>query len=172
MQCVSVSVQVEQVIPLPSHQEVTTYEALPSVAHPSDHIALICDLRWNPWSQTSPENWAFRLWMKSEHGIVFLQVYWRAMKDDRNYGPFTHWFIGCQLLIRSDPVLSIQSPHNDTNSYIHTHTATSQPSGSVSRSRTGWRLELNPASSHTLFKLQYDGHVVIKFILYYLQYNN
>ncbi|KAM6946996.1 2',5'-phosphodiesterase 12 isoform 1-T2 [Lycodopsis pacificus] len=40
--------QVEQVIPLPTHQEVTTYEALPSVAHPSDHIALICDLRWNP----------------------------------------------------------------------------------------------------------------------------
>ncbi|XP_029358233.1 2',5'-phosphodiesterase 12 [Echeneis naucrates] len=40
--------QVEQVIPLPSHQEVTTYEALPSVAHPSDHIALVCDLRWNP----------------------------------------------------------------------------------------------------------------------------
>ncbi|TNN44701.1 2',5'-phosphodiesterase 12 [Liparis tanakae] len=39
---------VEQVIPLPSHQEVTTHEALPSVAHPSDHIALICDLRWNP----------------------------------------------------------------------------------------------------------------------------
>ncbi|KAM6928468.1 2',5'-phosphodiesterase 12 [Xenentodon cancila] len=42
------SMQVEQVIPLPSHQEVTTYEALPSVAHPSDHIALVCDLRWNP----------------------------------------------------------------------------------------------------------------------------
>lgn len=42
------SMQVEQVIPLPSHQEVTTYEALPSVAHPSDHIALICDLRWSP----------------------------------------------------------------------------------------------------------------------------
>lgn len=41
------SMQVEQVIPLPSHQEVTTYEALPSVAHPSDHIALICDVRWN-----------------------------------------------------------------------------------------------------------------------------
>uniref|UniRef100_A0A3Q2GAK5 Phosphodiesterase 12 n=1 Tax=Cyprinodon variegatus TaxID=28743 RepID=A0A3Q2GAK5_CYPVA len=39
---------VEQVIPLPSHQEVTTYKALPSVAHPSDHIALVCDLRWNP----------------------------------------------------------------------------------------------------------------------------
>lgn len=43
-----VTIQVEQVIPLPSHQEVTTYEALPSVSHPSDHIALICDLRWNP----------------------------------------------------------------------------------------------------------------------------
>ncbi|KAJ8404121.1 hypothetical protein AAFF_G00344710 [Aldrovandia affinis] len=38
--------QVEQVIPLPSHQEVTTHQALPSVAHPSDHIALVCDLRW------------------------------------------------------------------------------------------------------------------------------
>ncbi|KAI5093373.1 2',5'-phosphodiesterase 12, partial [Silurus meridionalis] len=38
--------QVEQVIPLPSHQEVTTYKALPSVSHPSDHIALICDLKW------------------------------------------------------------------------------------------------------------------------------
>ncbi|GLD53510.1 2',5'-phosphodiesterase 12 isoform X1 [Lates japonicus] len=42
------SMQVEQVIPLPSHQEVTTYEALPSVVHPSDHIALVCDLRWSP----------------------------------------------------------------------------------------------------------------------------
>ncbi|XP_053295221.1 2',5'-phosphodiesterase 12 [Pleuronectes platessa] len=42
------SMQVEQMIPLPSHQEVTTYKALPSVAHPSDHIALVCDLRWSP----------------------------------------------------------------------------------------------------------------------------
>ena len=41
-------VQVEQIIPLPSHQEVTNYKALPSVAHPSDHIALVCDLRWSP----------------------------------------------------------------------------------------------------------------------------
>ncbi|XP_036387246.1 2',5'-phosphodiesterase 12 isoform X2 [Megalops cyprinoides] len=40
------ALQVEQVIPLPSHQEVTTYQALPSVAHPSDHIALVCDLTW------------------------------------------------------------------------------------------------------------------------------
>nr|XP_057910944.1 2',5'-phosphodiesterase 12 [Doryrhamphus excisus] len=42
------SMQVEQVIPLPSHEEVTTYTALPSVAHPSDHIALVCDLHWKP----------------------------------------------------------------------------------------------------------------------------
>ncbi|MGH0152048.1 UNVERIFIED_CONTAM: hypothetical protein FKN15_073263, partial [Acipenser sinensis] len=37
---------VEQVIPLPSHEEVTTHQALPSVGHPSDHITLVCDLRW------------------------------------------------------------------------------------------------------------------------------
>ncbi|XP_068605153.1 2',5'-phosphodiesterase 12 [Brachionichthys hirsutus] len=42
------NMQVEQVIPPPSHQEVTAYEALPSVGHPSDHIALVCDLCWNP----------------------------------------------------------------------------------------------------------------------------
>ncbi|KAG5835877.1 hypothetical protein ANANG_G00248660 [Anguilla anguilla] len=41
------ALQVEQAIPMPSHQEVTTHQALPSVAHPSDHIALVCDLRWN-----------------------------------------------------------------------------------------------------------------------------
>ncbi|KAM4652768.1 2',5'-phosphodiesterase 12 [Discoglossus pictus] len=40
------SIDVEQVIPLPSHEEVTSYQALPSVSHPSDHIALVCDLRW------------------------------------------------------------------------------------------------------------------------------
>lgn len=40
--------EVTQVIPLPSHEEVTTYEALPSVSHPSDHIALVCDLLWRP----------------------------------------------------------------------------------------------------------------------------
>ncbi|XP_041747734.1 2',5'-phosphodiesterase 12 [Coregonus clupeaformis] len=38
--------QVDQMIPLPSHQEITTCQALPSVSHPSDHIALVCDLRW------------------------------------------------------------------------------------------------------------------------------
>uniref|UniRef100_A0A2I3HLH3 2',5'-phosphodiesterase 12 n=1 Tax=Nomascus leucogenys TaxID=61853 RepID=A0A2I3HLH3_NOMLE len=40
------ALEVEQVIPLPSHEEVTTRQALPSVSHPSDHIALVCDLKW------------------------------------------------------------------------------------------------------------------------------
>lgn len=35
---------VEQVIPMPSHEEVTLQTALPSVVFPSDHIALVCDL--------------------------------------------------------------------------------------------------------------------------------
>ncbi|XP_075430948.1 2',5'-phosphodiesterase 12 [Ascaphus truei] len=38
--------EVEQIIPLPSHEEVTSHQALPSVSHPSDHIALVCDLKW------------------------------------------------------------------------------------------------------------------------------
>ncbi|KAM5148877.1 2',5'-phosphodiesterase 12 [Mantella aurantiaca] len=38
--------EVEQVIPLPSHEEVTSHQALPSVSHPSDHIALVCDVKW------------------------------------------------------------------------------------------------------------------------------
>ncbi|CAL8337493.1 unnamed protein product [Lota lota] len=40
--------EVDQVIPMPSHEEVTSHQALPSVAHPSDHIALVCDLRFRP----------------------------------------------------------------------------------------------------------------------------
>ncbi|XP_009569790.2 2',5'-phosphodiesterase 12 [Cuculus canorus] len=40
------ALEVEQVIPLPSHEEVTAHQALPSVIHPSDHIALVCDLKW------------------------------------------------------------------------------------------------------------------------------
>ncbi|KAJ3602232.1 hypothetical protein NHX12_029991 [Muraenolepis orangiensis] len=40
--------EVDQVIPFPSHEEVTSHQALPSVAHPSDHIALVCDLRFRP----------------------------------------------------------------------------------------------------------------------------
>nr|XP_061814620.1 2',5'-phosphodiesterase 12-like [Nerophis lumbriciformis] len=40
------SMRVERVVPMPDHRLVTAYTALPSVAHPSDHIALVCDLRW------------------------------------------------------------------------------------------------------------------------------
>ncbi|KAJ8979548.1 hypothetical protein NQ317_017696 [Molorchus minor] len=37
---------VTQVVPLPSHEEVTQNTALPSVVFPSDHIALVSDLKW------------------------------------------------------------------------------------------------------------------------------
>ncbi|XP_077458479.1 2',5'-phosphodiesterase 12 isoform X2 [Stigmatopora argus] len=37
---------VERVVPMPDHRLVTAYTALPSVAHPSDHIALVCDFLW------------------------------------------------------------------------------------------------------------------------------
>lgn len=37
---------VEKVIPLPSHEEVTEFVALPSVYFPSDHLALVVDLKW------------------------------------------------------------------------------------------------------------------------------
>ncbi|XP_078399670.1 2',5'-phosphodiesterase 12 [Cetorhinus maximus] len=37
--------EVFQVIPFPSHEEIICHLALPSVSHPSDHIALICDLK-------------------------------------------------------------------------------------------------------------------------------
>lgn len=38
---------VKQVIPMPTHEEVTLHTALPSVVFPSDHIAQVCDLTWN-----------------------------------------------------------------------------------------------------------------------------
>ncbi|XP_056632626.1 2',5'-phosphodiesterase 12 isoform X1 [Diorhabda sublineata] len=38
--------EVTQVVPLPSHEEVTANTALPSFVFPSDHIALISDLKW------------------------------------------------------------------------------------------------------------------------------
>lgn len=37
---------VVRVVPFPSHEEVTEFVALPSVYFPSDHLALISDLRW------------------------------------------------------------------------------------------------------------------------------
>jgi len=40
------SLKVVQVVPLPSHDDVTMYTALPNVVFPSDHLPLICDLDW------------------------------------------------------------------------------------------------------------------------------
>lgn len=37
---------VMQVVPLPSHEEVTQNTALPSIVFASDHIALVSDLKW------------------------------------------------------------------------------------------------------------------------------
>lgn len=37
---------VEQVIPMPSKEEVTLYTAIPNVVFPSDHLALVADLKW------------------------------------------------------------------------------------------------------------------------------
>ncbi|XP_018561321.1 2',5'-phosphodiesterase 12 [Anoplophora glabripennis] len=37
---------VSQVVPLPSHEEVTQHTALPSIVFPSDHMSLVSDLRW------------------------------------------------------------------------------------------------------------------------------
>lgn len=38
---------VEQVIPMPSKEELTAYTGLPSVVFPSDHISLCVDLKWS-----------------------------------------------------------------------------------------------------------------------------
>lgn len=40
------ALEVDRVIPFPPHEEITRHLALPSVSHPSDHIALVCDLKW------------------------------------------------------------------------------------------------------------------------------
>ena len=37
---------VRQVIPMPTHEEVTLHTAIPSVVFPSDHLAQVCDLTW------------------------------------------------------------------------------------------------------------------------------
>ena len=38
--------EVESVLPLPSEEELSSHLALPSVVMPSDHVALVCDLKW------------------------------------------------------------------------------------------------------------------------------
>lgn len=39
--------EIEQVIPMPSEEELNLYTALPSVVFPSDHISLCVDLKWS-----------------------------------------------------------------------------------------------------------------------------
>jgi 2',5'-phosphodiesterase len=38
---------IKQVIPLPAHEKVIQYQALPSRIIPSDHLAIIFDFQWN-----------------------------------------------------------------------------------------------------------------------------
>ena len=37
---------VQTVFPLPSHEEVTQFTAIPNPVFPSDHLALVCDLQY------------------------------------------------------------------------------------------------------------------------------
>lgn len=43
--CEKNNFEVKQVIPLPSDEELTANQAIPSVLFPSDHIALVADLK-------------------------------------------------------------------------------------------------------------------------------
>lgn len=43
---------VEKIVPLPSLVELTENVALPSITFPSDHISLICDLKWKKTKRT------------------------------------------------------------------------------------------------------------------------
>ena len=38
--------EVSKVIPLPDHEDILKYTALPNEAFPSDHLALVCDVNW------------------------------------------------------------------------------------------------------------------------------
>ena len=38
--------EVERVVPAPSHEDVTEFVALPSIHFPSDHLAIVTDLKW------------------------------------------------------------------------------------------------------------------------------
>ncbi|XP_071823238.1 2',5'-phosphodiesterase 12-like [Apostichopus japonicus] len=40
------TIGVERVVPMPSHEEVTRLSALPNEVFPSDHLPLVCDLKW------------------------------------------------------------------------------------------------------------------------------
>jgi len=38
--------EVDSVVPLPTHEEITEHIALPNKEIPSDHLALVCNARW------------------------------------------------------------------------------------------------------------------------------
>ena len=40
------NLRTKQIIPLPDHEDVVRYTALPNHVIPSDHLALICDVEW------------------------------------------------------------------------------------------------------------------------------
>ena len=42
----STKLKTTQIIPMPTHKELTQFVALPSVVMPSDHIALVCDVEF------------------------------------------------------------------------------------------------------------------------------
>ena len=54
----SSQLNVEAAVPLPSEEELQVYVALPSVVLPSDHLALVCELKWK----------------SSDHGNVDMQT--------------------------------------------------------------------------------------------------
>ncbi|RWS28781.1 2':5'-phosphodiesterase 12-like protein [Leptotrombidium deliense] len=43
----NVNLKVEEVIPFPSHEQVTQLTAIPNALFPSDHLALVTKLKWN-----------------------------------------------------------------------------------------------------------------------------
>lgn len=40
------NLRVVQAIPVPTEKELQSHVAIPSVVHPSDHVALVADLEW------------------------------------------------------------------------------------------------------------------------------
>lgn len=39
--------EVAEVVPMPTHEEVTQNIAIPNIHFPSDHIAIVCTLKWS-----------------------------------------------------------------------------------------------------------------------------
>ena len=52
----SAKLKTVQIIPMPTHEELTQFVALPSVVMPSDHIALVCDVEFQNQMETESCN--------------------------------------------------------------------------------------------------------------------